>query len=282
LEIVFQIEMNLVAAMRGQYCRSERLLWASVSVKAVIYLATLAIAVWSDPTAAAVLLVIACVGQACLYVLRFATQNHLALAERLRRLAMLQDGVGREVAPLEAAILAEKVWNVAKEDQPDPYYSSKLPKGPKRLIDVTAECAFFSGSIGAAAGRVFQVASVAATSILVLSLVLLIVLGVTQSRLEIAAKVVLIGVTFWMTEDLVDMAFKYRSLGSSCERILQECSRLLDQANPSVEDAYVVLHDYDAAAASAPPLPSLIYRKRNAHLSEIWQETHPCTTARSA
>jgi hypothetical protein len=108
------------------------------------------------------------------------------------------------------------------------------------------------------------------------------VLGVTQSRLEIAAKVVLIGVTFWMTEDLVDMAFKYRSLGSSCERILQECSRLLDQVNPSVEDAYVVLHDYDAAVAGAPPLPSLIYRKRNARLTEIWQAAHPRTTAKSA
>jgi hypothetical protein len=144
LEIVFQIEMNLVSAMRGQYCRSERLLWASVTVKAVIYLATLSIAVWSDPTAAAVLLVVACVGQACLYVLRFSAQNHLALAERLRRLAMLRDGVGREVAPFEAAILAEKVWGVPNPELTEPYYSSTLPKGPKRLIDVTAEWFFKS------------------------------------------------------------------------------------------------------------------------------------------
>jgi hypothetical protein len=255
------------------------LLWSSVSVKAVIYLATLAIAVWSNPTGAAVLLVVACVGQACLYLLHFLTQGHLTLAERLRRLAMLRDGVGREVAPLEAAVLTEKVWNVPKLDLPNPYYSSKLPKGPKRLIDLTAECAFFSGSIGGAASRVFLAASVSASSILVVSLVFLIMLGVAQSRLEIAAKVVLIGVTLWMTEDLFDMSFRYRSLGTSCERILQECSRLLDQDSPSVEDAYVVLHDYDAAVAGAPPLPSLIYRRRNAHLSEIWQATHPRTVA---
>jgi len=271
--------MNLVSAMRGQYCRSERLLWAGVAVKVVIYLATLTIAIWSNAVAAAVLLIVACVGQACLYVLRFRTQSHLALAERLRRLAMLRDGIGREVAPLEAAVLAEKVWKATNYSVPDPYYSSPLPRGPKRLIDLTAECAFFSGSIGGAAGRVFLVASIAAASILVSSLFLLIELGLTRSKLEIAAKVVLIGVTFWMTEDLVDMAVRYRALSSSCEGILQECSRLLDQLEPDAEDAIVLLHDYDAAVANAPPLPSLIYRNRNARLSLIWRETHPRTTS---
>jgi len=129
--------MNLVSAMRGQYCLSERLLWAGVAVKVVIYLATLTIAIWSNAVAAAVLLIVACVGQACLYVLRFTTQSHLALAERLRRLAMLRDGIGREVAPLEAAVLAEKVWKATNYSVPDPYYSSPLPRGPKRLIDLT-------------------------------------------------------------------------------------------------------------------------------------------------
>jgi hypothetical protein len=274
--------MDLVSAMRSQYCRSEKLLWISVSVKAAIYAATLTTAIWSNATAATVLLILACAGQAALYVLRFLMQVHLKLAERLRRLAMLQDGVGREVPPLEEAALEEKVWKMANQRLRDPYYASQFPKGPRRLIDLTAECAFFSGSIGNAASRVFKAASVAASSVLLLSLVLLISLGAPRSKLEAAAKIVLLGVTFWMTEDLFDMSFKYGSLGSSCDRILQECSRLLEQGDPSAEDAYVILHDYDAAVAGAPPLPSFIYRRRSSRLDEIWRATHPSTAATDA
>jgi hypothetical protein len=101
----------------------------------------------------------------------------------------------------------------------------------------------FSGSIGNAAWRTCLVASVAASCVLMLSLILVTVLGIAQSRLEVVAKGVLIGITFWMTEDLIDMALRYRSLGNSCDRVLQDCSRLLDQDSPSAEDAYFVLHD---------------------------------------
>jgi hypothetical protein len=267
--------MDLVAAMRGQYRRAEALLWTSVSVKAIIYLTTLATAVWSNSIAAVILLVVACVGQASLFLLRFYSQSRLEVAERLRRLAMLRDGMGREVAPIEAAILAEKVWDTPQDAVPDPYYTSQLPKGPKRLVEITSECAFFSGSVSNTAWRIFWGVSVAATSILVASLILIVELGIGHSALDIAAKAVLLGVTFWMTEDFVHMALRYKSVGAECERVLQECRRLLDQGDPSPEDAYVLLHDYDAALAGAPPLPWRIYRRRSKRLADIWRQAHP-------
>jgi hypothetical protein len=274
--------MNLVAAMRGEYQRAETLLWISVFVKAVIYLTTLATAVWSSSIAAAILLVVACVGQTSLFLLRFSGRNRLDVAERLRRLAMLRDGMGREVDPIEAAILAEEVWDTTGNVIPHPYYTSQLPKGPGRLVDITSECAFFSGSVSGATGRIFWGVSIAATAVLIASLILIVELGAGQTKLDIAAKAVLLGVTFWMTEDFVDMALKYRSVGAACERVLLECRRLLEQGNPSAEDAYVLLHDYDAALAGAPPLPNRIYRRRSERLAEIWAQTHPNRVAERA
>lgn len=260
--------------MRGEYRRAETLLWASVFVKAIVYLTMLATAVWSS-IAAAVLLIVACVGQTALFILRFSGQRRLEVAERLRRLAMLQDGMGRDVAPIEAATLAERVWDTPACAIPHPYYTSQLTKGPTRLVDITSECAFFSASVSNAAGRIFQVVSVGAAGLLVTSLILIVELGVGQSKLEIAGKAVLLGVTFWMTEDFVDMAFRYKAVGSACERILQECRRLLDRGNLSPEDAYILLHDYDSALAGAPPLPNRIYHHRAQRLAEIWRQTHP-------
>jgi hypothetical protein len=272
-------DMNLVAAMRGQYRSAEALLWASVFVKVVIYLTMLATAVWSNSIAGVILLVVACVGQASLFLLRFSSRSRLDVAERLRRLAMLRDGMGREVAPIEAAMLAEAVWDTTEDAVTRPYYTSQLPRGPGRLVDITSECAFFSGSVSNAAGRIFWGISLAASSILVVSLILIIELGIGQSKLDIVARTVLLGVTFWMTEDFVDMALRYKSVAAACERVLRECRRLLDQGEPSLEDAYVLLHDYDAALVGAPPLPRRIYRGRSERLADIWQRAHPSESA---
>jgi hypothetical protein len=273
-------EMNLVAAMRREYDSSETLLWIGISVKAAIYLGTIATAALSSGFAATLILILGSVGQAFLFVSRLLMRSHLSLGERLRRLAMLRDGVGREPTLFETAILPERVWNAPGAGVPDPYYSSPLPKGSKRLVDVTAECAFFSGRISGAAWTLFRAVSVFALSALVLSLVLVAVLGTAQSRIEVVAKCVLIGITFWATEDLIDMALGYRELMGACEKILQECLRLLGEENPSMEDAYVALHEYDAAVADAPPLPGRIYRRRNEELSKIWQEMRRSGTTR--
>jgi hypothetical protein len=270
-EISFQTEMNLTSAMRHEYDRSERLLWIGAFVKVVFYLTTIATAAWSNGFAASLFLILACVGQAFLFISRQVMQDHLSLGARLRRLAMLQNGIGREPTAFETALLPDRVWSATRATA-DPYYSSRLPKGAKRLVDVTAECAFFSGRIADAAWVLFLFVSVAASCMLVLSLVLIAIFGATQSRLEIVAKCVLIGITFWMTGDLVDISLKYRSVTNSCGRILQECFRLLGEENPSIEDAYVVFHEYDAAVAGAPPMPNHIYRRRDAGLGKIWQE----------
>jgi hypothetical protein len=264
--------MNLVAAMRCEYQRSARLLWIGVVVKVAIYLTTIATAASSNGLAATLFLILACVGQAFLFVSRVSMRGCLVLGERLRRLAMLQDGVGREPTPFEKAILPERVWKAAAGTVPNPYYSSQLPKGPKRLVDLTAECSFFTGRIAATSWMALLVVSIGASCLLLLSLVLVAVLGTPQSRLEVIAKCLLIGITFWMTEDLIHMALGYRELSNSCERILQECFRLLSEESPSLEDAYVALHEYDAAVAGGPPLLSGTYRRRNAELSNIWTE----------
>jgi hypothetical protein len=264
--------MNLVAAMRAEYQRGEALLWIGAWVKAMIYVTTLATITWNNRIAGALFLVLACVGQVFLFVSRLSMDGYVVVAERLRRLAMLQDGIGREPTSFELADLPERVWNVTRNSVPDPYYSSKLPKGSKRLVDITAECAFFSSKIAHAAWMMSLVASVAASGVLLLSLVLVAVLGASQSRFELVAKWVLIGITFWMTENLIDAARRYRSLATRCESILQECFRLLKEQSPSMEEAYIALHEYDAAVAGAPPLPSRVYKRRNERLTGIWQE----------
>lgn len=264
--------------MRGQYSRSEKLLWISIILKAILYGITLFTSIWNNATAAAALLAVACLGQFSLFVLRILEDDYLRMAERLRRLAMLQDGIGRPVPAVEAAVIAAHLCLTSEQQIPQPYYSSHEPKGPRRLVDNVAECAFFTGNISQFAWRLFAALSMGATAILVTSLLLLIIFAVNGSLIALVAKTVLVGITFWMTEDVIQIARGYRNVASTCDRILHTCSQLLDQSDISPEDAFFTLSEYDTAVSNAPPLPSRLYRSRAARLSEIWRETHPRTT----
>ena len=266
--------MDLVNAMRGEYSFSEKLLWGNLAVKGAIYLTTVATFIWASGTISAVLLVFACLGQACLFVLRILERTHLATAERLRRLAVLQDGLGVDPAPAELAVLAEKVWNRTTPSLGEPYYSSQSPKGPSRLVDIVSECAFYSSSIAGSAWRLFLVGSVGASTLLLTVFVLLVLSGVGKNHIDLIAKAFLLAVTFWMTEDVIASALEYRSVALACERVLLECSRLLHQRDLSVDQAYIVLHEYDAAVIGAPPLPGIVYRNRRKRLAQIWTEAN--------
>jgi hypothetical protein len=271
--------MNLIAAVRGEYSRGEKLLWISVTFKAFLYGITLLTSISSSATASAAFLVLACLGQFSLFLLRLFGDDHLRVAERLRRLAMLQDGIGRPAPAFKVAALAANVWPNPEQQIPQPYYFSHEPKGPRRLVDIVAECAFFSGNISNAAWRLFAVVSIGATAILLTCLILLVIFAIAGPIVPLVAKAVLIGITFWMTEDVIQIALDYRNVASACDDVLQTCSQLLDQPDVSYDDAYFTLSAYDTAVSNAPPLPSRIYRSRAARLSKIWQDSHPRTTA---
>lgn len=158
--------MNLLGAMRDEYRRGERLMWTGLVVKVAIYATTLVTSASTNGTVASVCLIFACVGQVFLFLSRISMRGYLDWAQRLRRLAMLEDGIGREPTPFETAALPERAWAASGEGLADPYYASHLPKGPKRLVDITSECAFFSGKLAERAWRAFLIVSIVASVLL--------------------------------------------------------------------------------------------------------------------
>jgi hypothetical protein len=184
---------------------------------------------------------------------------------------MLHDGLGTEIPLLQTAVLQELVGETQASDVGTPYYSSKLPKGPRRLVEITAESAFFSRSIARRAALILGSVSATAVLILTFSFIVVVQAGISQSRLEVVSRIMILGVTFWATDELVSMALKYRALRQSCEAVLERCSGLLSQVNLSSDEAHAALGEYTSAIAHAPPLPRTIYHHIKDRLSRAWE-----------
>ena len=95
-------------------------------------------------------------------------------ADKCRRLILLADGLGHEIAPAELAEVRAWGLGVTLDQAPfvRPYYSSTLSFGFQRLADMSAEAAFFTeqlaGRMAAALKSAFCIALVAAIVALVL------------------------------------------------------------------------------------------------------------------
>lgn len=274
--------MDFVQAMRSEYQRSETLMWSSLSVKLVLFVLAVVGSFWTASWAQKIVITVAGIGQVAMFALRHSSNIHLRIGDRIRRLLMLQDGLGTDIPLLQTAMLQDLVGDVHPADVGSPYYSSKLPKGPQRLVEITAESAFYSGSIARRATFILGTVCIVAVSVLIFSFLVVVQAGVSQSRLEIVSRIMILGVTFWATDELVSMALRYRSLHHSCEAVLERCSGLLSRMNISADEAHAALGEYTSAIAQAPPLPRAIYRRIKDRLSKAWELETKAIAARQA
>lgn len=265
--------MNLIDAMRTEYARSKNWLrWAFI-VSAGLYLMTLGSALCTTGWQAKALGVIAGVAQIALFAFRYWSGSHFSLGEEIRRLAMLQDGLGIRPPEIQIAKLRERVGKsqVVEPDYLGPYYESRLPAGPKRLLEIIEESAFFTHSLARTTATVLWITVCIGLFIVVISFVVFVQAGIPRSALEAAAKIVVISMTFWAAGDLASMALRFGSLARASERVLDRCPNLLAQKDDVQDEAHIIIGEYNCAVIQAPSIPTVIYRWRQDTLNEAWR-----------
>jgi hypothetical protein len=261
--------MDYVAAMRTEYRRGEAVLWSSLAVKATIFVCAILDAIWSDRFAKGALLFVP-FAQAVLFFLRYRSSNHVERGDKLRVAAILEDGLGDQPSKMDIAALKYAVGMIDPMPQQGLYYTSMLPKGPTRLIENVAESAFFSGMISEQAASLIIGCAVISFFGLAFSSAAVVQLGAGTSGIDIASKLVFVGVQFWVTDELIAMALRYKAISNECQRITAKSEGLFNCPEPTMSQAYSILLDYANAMAQSPPLPAKIYKHRVKRLTDAW------------
>lgn len=265
--------MKLVDVMGLEYSRSKRWLNWTLGLSLVIQAMTILSAALSSGPGPKAIGVIVALTQLLLFIFRRLGKTHFGLAEQIRRLVMLHDGLGVQPSEDQLAAIWERVGNPqdAKPLYLDPYYESSLPKGCKRLVEITRESAFFTASLARSAAIAFWGVAIAGLGAAIFALVVAIQTQANQVALEIVAKAVVASMAFWVTGDLATMALQYAGLATAASRVQTQCAHLLSKAEQHADEVHPLVAEYNCAVIQAPPISEWIYRWRQDVLNQAWR-----------
>lgn len=202
--------------------------------------------------------------------LRGAAQSHYRMAERIRRMEVVWDGLGREPSDLEVSMVANAA-DVQLERGllgPSPF-ASRQPAGAARLAENLQESAFFTADL---AGRVVGRCVLVVSGALGVSLILLYVVARRpELGSEELARLVSIAVVFFSAGEFASLGRSFSTLAKTAGAVTSECSRLRERRRLITDvDALLVMDEYDCALANTAPLPSKLHRRHKERLSKNW------------
>jgi hypothetical protein len=277
--------MDLIQAMQTEYSRCKRwlYLWAlpiTIGLFVAAVIGSFPIAEW----ATSVLAIGVFVGQVLIFFLRYSAGDHQSRAEEIRRMAMMQDGLGIHPSPFTLARLQDRIGDLTHSEHPflGPYYGSKEPPGPRRLLDITAECAFFTGGNARRMWNILFALAAGGLLVVLSALFTTLLFAGSTAAMQIAGKTALIVIAAWAFGDFASMACAFKELSESADRVLDGCEQALQGAtagDAASSSALALFSEYNCAVVKAPPIPGWIYRRYQDRMNTAWRTHHQARTS---
>lgn len=262
--------MNLLGAMNAEYSLSKRWLSITLALTGLFYLLLIAAALTSGNNTKWVTFA-AFVVELAIFLARKQSDAHYASGESVRRPAMLQNGLGIKLPPSQFAKIMAK-YGIPPEGEritPENYYDSREPVGPRRLLEITEESAFWTGQLSERMADFVNRLLFVVVGVLVIVGFIVVQAGWPAARGELVAKIMMATVTVWCTGDLLALHHKYDSLARIVQGVLGDCEAVLSQPQSGIE-SLVVLGEYNCALATAPVIPGFIYNRNRQRLNLAW------------
>lgn len=213
--------------------------------------------------------------QIAVFILRILADQHYGNGEQIRRLVMMEDGLGVAPTSLDIATIQERISHLLNKEAPHttPYYASELDKGDARLLETIEESGFFTSGLARRAWKFF--AGVAVLGILISALVIALFFFVDHSTTvaRVGATFVLASMTFWAAGDFALIAYRFFNLHRDVLEIIRHCNRALSANNPKDmhSEAISEFSGYNVALAqAATPIPNWLYRRYRDRLNSAW------------
>ena len=236
--------MNLIHAMQSEYSRTKRLLYCwAFPISLALFVAAVVGALPIPDCAVNIIAITVFLAQIGLFALRQFADHFQDHAEGIRRLAMLQDGLGVQPSPVTMARLYASVGELHNGEPSflGSYYESSLPAGPRRLIEMTAECAFFTGENARWLWR--RMAWIAGIGLVVAVAAFLgaVLFMDSPAAPKLVARIIIPAMAFCAAGDLASMAFLFRSMAESCSQVLLDSDHALQQPSDPQADEHAAL-----------------------------------------
>ena len=205
-------------------------------------------------------------------------------ADKCRRLILYADGLGTNIPESELATVRSWTTGIQLTQAPfvPPYYASTLPNGPQRLVDITAESAYFTRSLaGKAAGYLLGILGV--SIVIVIAIIYFADFAASTAQLtanqniillKSAAKVAVTAISFILSGEILILWKQYSDLKSAAGETFRTCAALRDEQNLPIHEAMQVVEDYHLALLKSPPIPAKLYLKYQDELNQDYRDSY--------
>ncbi|HYR08564.1 MAG TPA: hypothetical protein VEQ60_12370 [Longimicrobium sp.] len=195
----------------------------------------------------------------------------------LRRLD-LADGLGRAVTPHELADFdagapALANWLSRGADAAEPYFASRLPPSPARLVENLRESAWWTSHVARTAEWLQRIWITSFAVLGVWSLMVAAMRAGSASSFLAAPGFAVAVLIFLFTDGPYRRVGEFREFREAAARVEMEAGHSLRQPDRITEpDALLLAAQYHLARKGSPLLPAIVWRLRAPRLNRLWAE----------
>lgn len=261
--------MNLQQASRLLFKKSQHFLTTAFIAGMVVYAASVLSLFAHDPLSDLEVILVIAGAQILQVYAKYRAFHWFGLADTVRRMHQMEDGLGVKPASLKL-FEAEAAVGICDAPSDPGYWFTKLPVGPRRLVEMIEESAFYTADLSERSGNILRVFALCGIALCVVSLVIATRLGVVGTAGEITSHIVVASLAFFLAGDLLIMSSQYFDLRNAARSTLQDARNLLSKGDVSREETTSFAMEYNSAVAQAPPVSSFIYNRNRTRLEKLF------------
>jgi hypothetical protein len=266
---------DIRACNRADFDRAKRWWAAGLGLKLTVVVVDV-LFVFFSPTPWSAPLVVFLLGAVSEAVLLYFERLY-GKAEALLRKLDARDLMGWDITPEELRdfiVDTPQKLRTTLQTAEEQYFASKESVGPKKTIEGVQESAWWSKHL---AKTMAIICSLAAGLLVLSSLVtLLISINAVQGPdvLSNIAKIVASTLAVVFSLGLVNLIVSYYAFSTAADDIEKEAVSMRRAGVSDPVQAVKLMNDYHLARASAPPIPSWLWKRRGDDLNERWNNYH--------
>ena len=257
--------------MRSEFAQAKRWLFAVAAIQWALAIAAV-FAILANAAATIAMVLTAFLGPISSFVCREIGSHFYGKGERVRRLLLLQEGLGREPSVSDLLeIRRGEASPVASEPPPlGPYYASSSSDGFARLLYRVQESAFWTSGLAMRTALIHYV--VAGAGVLAALVTAVVLLSGAAADGSIYPRLFAALLVFFLSGTTMTSARSYHSLGAAADKVATRADKLRRHEVDPI-DLYKLMSAYDCALAKALPIPSYVYRHMQPKLQAVWDST---------
>lgn len=196
-------------------------------------------------------------------------------AETFRRKVDSENSLGWSISRMELSDLVTRYGALVRQIDPqraaESYFASTQKPGARRAVENVRESAWWSKHIAERSGQI----CFAATVLLLLPAIVtvsVVLQTVNEMNTAVAVSRVATGVFLLLpTLGLARLCHSYFDFSRKAGASEAQASALLEQTEIADSDAIKLMTEYHLARATAPMLPSLLWKRMRDHLNHVWE-----------